>query len=205
MSPSALGEPRVSRLTYDARSGRFDADIDLPTSAASHGTLRLGGRAVATREVVVLAHAVERGAVLRDSDIDVERRPRAEVGREAITDRDRVIGLAARENLQAGRLVRSIDLMRPEVVQRNETVTLVYEMPGVMLTVRGGGPGPTICLVPKVRRLPLPEARRRLARAGCRVRVVSVSSRLKHRRVSHTLPAAGTWTIRPVVVAVARS
>ena len=137
VSPSALGEPRVSRLTYDARSGRFDADIDLPTSAASHGTLRLGGRAVATLEVVVLAHAVERGAVLRDADIDIERRPRAEIGRDAITDRDRVVGLAARENLQAGRLVRSIDLMRPEIVQRNETVTLVYEMPGVMLTVRG--------------------------------------------------------------------
>jgi hypothetical protein len=67
----------------------------------------------------------------------------------------------------------------------------------------GGSPGPAICLVPKVRRLPLPEARKRLARAGCRVRVVNVSSRLKPRRVSHTLPAAGTWSIRPVVVAVA--
>jgi hypothetical protein len=70
---------------------------------------------------------------------------------------------------------------------------------------RGGGPGLTICMVPKVRRLPLPEARRRLARAGCRLRVVSVSSSLQPRRVSHTLPAAGTWTIQPVVVAVARS
>ena len=137
VSPSAIGEPRVSRLIYDARSGRFDADIELPTGAASRGTLRLGGRAVATLEVVVLAHAVERGAVLRDADIDIERRPRAEVGRDAITDRDRVVGLAARESLQAGRLVRSIDLMRPEIVQRNETVTLVYEIPGIMLTVRG--------------------------------------------------------------------
>ena len=69
----------------------------------------------------------------------------------------------------------------------------------------GGGPSPPICMVPDVRRLPLPEARRSLARAGCRLRVVSVSSRLKPRRVSHTLPAAGTWSIRPVVVAVARS
>jgi flagella basal body P-ring formation protein FlgA len=137
VSPSAIGEPRVSRLTYDARSGRFDADIDLPTGASSRGTLRLGGRAMATLEVVVLAHAVDRGAILRDADIDIERRPRAEVGRDAITDRDRVVGLAAREHLQAGRLVRSIDLMRPEIVQRNEMVTLVYEIPGVMLTVRG--------------------------------------------------------------------
>ena len=137
VSPSAIGEPRVSRLSYDGRSGRFDADIDLPTGAQSRGTLRHGGRAQATLEVAVLAHAVERGAVLRDADIEIERRPRAEVGRDAITDRDRIVGLAARENLQAGRLMRSIDLMRPEIVQRNEMVTLVYEIPGVMLTVRG--------------------------------------------------------------------
>lgn len=77
--------------------------------------------------------------------------------------------------------------------------------PAPAIPASGGGPGPTICMVPKVRRLPLPEARRRLARAGCRLRVVSVSSSLQPRRVSHTLPAAGTWTIRPVVVAVARS
>ena len=27
--------------------------------------------------------------------------------------------------------------MKPELVQRNETVTLVYEVPGIVLTVRG--------------------------------------------------------------------
>jgi len=27
--------------------------------------------------------------------------------------------------------------MKPELVQRNESVTLVYEVPGIMLTVRG--------------------------------------------------------------------
>lgn len=76
--------------------------------------------------------------------------------------------------------------------------------PAPAIPASQGGGGPTICMVPKVRRLPLPEARRRLARAGCRLRVVSVSSSLKPGRVSHTLPAAGTWTIRSVVVAVAR-
>lgn len=150
--PSAVGEPRVAQIYYDARSGRFDADVELPTGAATRGTLRLGGRAFATAEVVVLAHAVDRGTVLRDADIEIERRPRAEVGREAVTDRDRVVGFAARDNLQAGRIVRSADLMRPEIVQRNEMVTLVYEMPGIMLTVRGkategGAQGDVISIV----------------------------------------------------------
>jgi flagellar basal body P-ring formation protein FlgA len=48
-----------------------------------------------------------------------------------------VIGFAARSSLQAGRPLRAADLMKPELVQRNESVTLVYEVPGVMLTVRG--------------------------------------------------------------------
>jgi flagella basal body P-ring formation protein FlgA len=137
VAPSALGEPRVGSLTYDARSGRFDAEIEVPTGATSRGILRLGGRAQATVDVVVLARAIERGAVVKDSDIEIERRPRAEVGREMLRDRDRVVGLAARDNLQAGRPLRAADLMRPEVVQRNETVTLTFEMPGIMLTVRG--------------------------------------------------------------------
>src|SRR5262249_9052911 len=64
-------------------------------------------------------------------------------------------------------------------------------------------PGFAPCLVPNVRRLPVSEARRRLARGGCRSRVVPVRSRLRPGRGSSTLPAAGTWTIRAVVLNVA--
>ncbi len=39
--------------------------------------------------------------------------------------------------MQPGRPLRIADLMKPEVVQRNETVMLVYRVPGIMLTVRG--------------------------------------------------------------------
>ena len=52
VEPSALGEPHVFRIAYDARSGRFDAALDLPTGAASRGNLRLAGRAIATTAVV---------------------------------------------------------------------------------------------------------------------------------------------------------
>ena len=39
--------------------------------------------------------------------------------------------------MQPGRLLRTIDLMRPEVIRRNQAVTLVYQVPGITLTVRG--------------------------------------------------------------------
>jgi flagella basal body P-ring formation protein FlgA len=137
VEPNAKGEPRVARIAFDPRSGRFDAALEIPTGAAGFGTLRLNGKAAVTADVVTVAHAVDRGALIKDTDIVVERKPRAEVGREILTRRDQVIGMAARGNLKPGQPLRAAELMKPELVQRNETVTLVYEVPGITLTVRG--------------------------------------------------------------------
>jgi flagella basal body P-ring formation protein FlgA len=149
VEPSAKGEPRIARIDYNAASRRFDATLEIPTGPAARGTLRLAGRAEATVEVLTVARAIERGTVLKDSDIMLDRRARAEVTRDVLTDRDQAVGLAARIPLQPGRPLRGAELMRPEVIQRNDTVTMVYEVPGIKLTVRGkandaGAEGDTI-------------------------------------------------------------
>jgi flagella basal body P-ring formation protein FlgA len=137
VEPTARGEPRIAHVNYDAHNGRFDAVVDLPVGAANRGKLRLTGRAVATVDVVTVVLPVERGTLLKDTNLLIERRPRAGIARDIITDRDQAIGLAARGALQPGRPLRAADLMKPELVQRNESVTLVYEVPGIVLTVRG--------------------------------------------------------------------
>ncbi len=99
--------------------------------------MQVSGRAVATIEVATAARTLERGAVLKDADVIMDRRPRVDVGRDVITKREQAVGLAARTSLQPDRAIRTVDLMKPDLVQRNETVTLVYEVPGVVLTIRG--------------------------------------------------------------------
>jgi flagella basal body P-ring formation protein FlgA len=131
------GDPRVGYLNYDSRSGRFDVSLDMPTGATTRGTLRLAGRAASTIEVVTLARTIERGEIIKTADLVVERRPRGEIGRDIVRDADQVIGFAARGQMQPGKPLRAADLMKPELVQRNETVTLVYQVPGITLTVRG--------------------------------------------------------------------
>lgn len=137
VDPSAKGELRVTRIDYDLRGGRFDATIETPSNAGKRNTVQVSGRAVATVEVAIAARTLDRGAVLKDADIIMDRRPRAEVGRDVITKRELAVGLAARSSLQSDRPIRTVDLMKPDLVQRNETVTLVYEVPGVVLTIRG--------------------------------------------------------------------
>jgi flagella basal body P-ring formation protein FlgA len=50
---------------------------------------------------------------------------------------DQVIGMAAKIALRNGQALRTDDLIKPQIVQRNEAVTIYYEVPGIMLTVRG--------------------------------------------------------------------
>jgi flagellar basal body P-ring formation protein FlgA len=137
VEPNALGEPQVARINYDNNNGRFYAVVELPTGPASHAPLRISGRASVTVEVATVARAVERGAIIKDADLLMERHPRAAIGRDVIINRAQAIGLAARTELQPGRPLRAAELMKPELIRRNQQVTLVYEVPGITLTVRG--------------------------------------------------------------------
>ncbi len=137
VEPSANGDPRVAQINFDQRSGRFDATLEVPTGPGQRGILRLNGRATVTANVVVLSRTIARGALIKNGDLVTERRPRAQLDRDTIIDRAHAIGLAARTTLRSGQPLLSTDLMKPELVQRNETVTLVYHMPGITLTVRG--------------------------------------------------------------------
>jgi flagella basal body P-ring formation protein FlgA len=99
--------------------------------------MRLRGTAVATTEAVELLRPLARGEVIKLSDITLRRIPRGQVSHETITNPDQAIGLAARGPISAGRPLHNNELTKPELVQRSENVTIVYQMPGLMLAVRG--------------------------------------------------------------------
>src|SRR5215210_1508574 len=78
-----------------------------------------------------------RGDVIRASDVAIERRPKAGMPAGARQRLDQVTGLAASRALEAGQPLRSADLMKPELVRQNESVTITFEMPGLNLSMRG--------------------------------------------------------------------
>ncbi|ALK08787.1 flagellar basal body P-ring formation chaperone FlgA [Blastochloris viridis] len=135
---TATANLQVVRLSFDPRSGRFDAGIEVPGSdAARRQALRISGVAVVTTEAVVLARSVARGEALRDGDLIVERRPRSELANDGFVSADSAIGMAPRRALQAGQMLRAADLVKPDLVSRNDIVNLVFAVPGVSLTTRG--------------------------------------------------------------------
>jgi flagella basal body P-ring formation protein FlgA len=69
-------------------------------------------------------------------------------------------------------MLRQADLMKPELVQRNETVTLLFEVPGIVLTIRG-----------------------KAMESGAEGDVVSVLNTQSKRTVQGTVTAMGTVTV----------
>ncbi len=145
------GELEVLTLAYNPRTTRFDVTFDLPSSAAlRRQSTRFTGTAIETIDAVMVEHPVERGEVLKASDLTVARRPKADGP--AITDINAAVGLAARHPVRPGQPLHESDLMKPAIVQRNDTVTIIYEAPGLTLTLRGqaqdaGALGDTINVV----------------------------------------------------------
>ncbi|HUZ33823.1 MAG TPA: flagellar basal body P-ring formation chaperone FlgA [Xanthobacteraceae bacterium] len=136
IEPTSTGELQVVSLAYNSRSGHFDVTLDLPTSAAMRNlTTRFTGIATETIDAVSVDHLLERGEVLKASDLVIARRPKSEGP--AITDIHAAAGLAARHQLRPGQPLHEADLMKPLIVQRNEPVTIIYEAPGISLTLRG--------------------------------------------------------------------
>jgi len=132
----ATGGLEVAALSYDPRSARFDVTLDLPSSMAMRRLApHFTGTAVATIDVITVDRPVERGEVLKASDLVVGRRPKSEGP--AIGDIHAAAGLAARHELRPNQPLREADLMKPVVVQRSDTVTIIYEAPGLSLTLRG--------------------------------------------------------------------
>jgi flagella basal body P-ring formation protein FlgA len=54
-----------------------------------------------------------------------------------VASRDRAVGMQMRKQVRAGQPLRVADLARPDLVQRDQSVTLIFESAGLYLTIRG--------------------------------------------------------------------
>jgi flagella basal body P-ring formation protein FlgA len=139
-------------VRYDPRTTRFDVTFEIAREQNAQATrLRFTGTAIETVEVAVVTRSVERGEILKSADVAVERRPKTE----AVYDpapRARALGMQMRKSARAGQYLRMADLAKPDLVQRDQNVTLIYETNGLYLTMRGkaldgGSEGDTVSVM----------------------------------------------------------
>jgi len=137
LDTSSNGELQPTMVRYEPRSGRFDVTFEVSNDFNSSPTkLRFTGSVIEMLETAVLTRNVDRGDVLKGSDLIMERRPKAELGGD-VAARDQSVGMQMRKAMRAGQPLKTVDLAKPDLVQRDEDITLIYDSAGIYLTVRG--------------------------------------------------------------------
>lgn len=134
----ALGVPftgpveAVRDLTYDPRTGAIRALV------ASNGRLiELGGKAEIAVDVPVPSRRVNAGEVLAQSDIAFIPMPIERIADGVLTDGAALVGMEARRQLTAGRLIHRGSVGAPLVVQRNKPVVVRFVDGALQLEARG--------------------------------------------------------------------
>jgi flagella basal body P-ring formation protein FlgA len=122
------------------------AAADLAGPAVLHVTLQQGGRAIVVRavpvtvhrfaELAVLARSVERGELITQDLVRLERAERP-ARAQAYASLAEVVGLRARRQLKAGAVVLRRDVEAPPLVRRGQAVRVVFERGALELELRG--------------------------------------------------------------------
>ena len=99
--------------------------------------------------VVVPSRDIARGEVITDSDLTFGTVAGSALMGGTITKLDAVQGMEARRALRSGEVLSANDLRHPVVVTKGQTITMMFEAPGVELTAMGramgeGGVGDTV-------------------------------------------------------------
>jgi flagella basal body P-ring formation protein FlgA len=137
LDPSNTGSIQPASVRFEPRGQRFDITFEIANENVSTPTrLRFTGSAVETVETAVLTRNVERSEILKPADVVIERRPKAEVGGD-LASRGHTVGMQARKQLRAGQPLKVADLGKPDLVQRDQNVTITYDSVGLYLTIRG--------------------------------------------------------------------
>jgi flagella basal body P-ring formation protein FlgA len=126
--------PPVLSYRMDRASGRFEAlmildDQERPTIVRGH--------IIENMRIAVPVRTLSRGEIIRPEDLRDIKMDRRELGENALQDTRRIIGLAARRNLQQGRPITESDFTKPDFVERNKSVLISFEMNGISLATKG--------------------------------------------------------------------
>ncbi|HEY5347553.1 MAG TPA: flagellar basal body P-ring formation chaperone FlgA [Rhizomicrobium sp.] len=99
--------------------------------------------------IVVPAHDIARGQTISESDLAYETIATSNFMSGMVTSMNALSGMETRRTLRTGESVRDDDVRHPILVIKGQTVTMVFDAPGITLTAVGrsmseGGMGETV-------------------------------------------------------------
>ncbi len=127
----------VEDVAYETRTGRFAAVVAAPAGEPTATRVRVTGKVHKVSEVPVPARRLAPNDVITANDVKFVSMRDDRVPRDAVTNADDLIGMAAKRSLRPGVPVQSIAVQQPILVPKGSLVTIVLQAPRMTLTAQG--------------------------------------------------------------------
>lgn len=121
-------------LRYMPGSSTFSARFQV---AGLERPLDVSGQIQLMIEAPHLTRTLPAGAILRETDIELRKVPLAFAESTGLVGMDDLVGKQLQRQTRAGVIVRPADISAPELISRNEMVTVIYRQGALTLTTRG--------------------------------------------------------------------
>jgi flagella basal body P-ring formation protein FlgA len=125
------------QLTRPAGLGPVDVRVGIRRGQEPAQPHRLRVQVSLRRDVVVAAHSLERGQVVRPDDVTLARRSFQNLEAVGMTRLDDVIGQEARRAVHGGEMLRRGDLRSVELVRRQELICVQSHDGGILIECAG--------------------------------------------------------------------
>ncbi len=148
MAPSV----EVSYINVKPETGWFEATLSAPSKVKPLTTTRITGHIEKMTKIPVVRESISHGTIIDARDIDWLEIPERNVKNGMTLGKNDLIGMTPRRVLVSGQPVLAGDIETPQLVDRGEIVTMVFNEGGLQLTAQGkalekGGKGDRIKVV----------------------------------------------------------
>jgi flagella basal body P-ring formation protein FlgA len=127
----------VSAIDIKPQNNWFEATLAAPSKDKPLTTQRITGRIEYMTKIPVLRESMSTGTVIGKNDIDFIDIPQRNIKAGMVLNADDLDGMTPRRVLIAGQSINAGDLESPRMVERGETVTMIFNASGLQLTAQG--------------------------------------------------------------------
>lgn len=127
----------VVSLKMKPGQDQFEAELAAPSKAHPLKQITVSGRLERLVQVPVLLSALQNGHVIQENDIDTIPMRARDVTDDIVLSKDALIGMTPRRITLAGKPVKHIEVQAPQIIERGELVTMVFNGGGLSLTAQG--------------------------------------------------------------------
>ncbi|SDG93458.1 flagellar basal body P-ring formation chaperone FlgA [Pelagibacterium luteolum] len=121
-------------LRYMPGSSHFSARFQV---SGLDNPVDVSGQIELTIEVPHLTRSLPEGTIIGPDDIEMRMVPLAYAETAGIVSYDAIIGMQLQRQTRAGVMLRPADLAQPQIIGRNENVTVLYQQGALTLTTTG--------------------------------------------------------------------